>query len=64
MPSLSDIFKLPSRPPVRVEEAMREIERAVVAEHSHGNILLQMGLYKTRSDQDADCDEALAYAFD
>lgn len=44
------LFRLPAKAPANGDAILQEIDRQVISAHSHGNILLQMGLYYTKED--------------
>jgi len=46
----SKALRLPAKAPANGEAILQEIDRQVISTHSHGNILLQMGLYYTKAD--------------
>lgn len=56
-------FELPPAPSTSTDADRERLARGVVAERSHGNILLQQGKYYTEEDLEAECEQARRYDF-
>lgn len=61
--TLRRVFELPPAPPASTETDRERLARSVVAERSHGNILLQQGKYYTKEDLEAECEQVRRYDF-
>lgn len=60
---LISAFELPPPPPSNTEADRERLARGVVAERSHGNVLLQQGKYYTKEDIEAEYENVRRYDF-
>lgn len=58
---LFSALELPPAPPTNTEADRERLARGVVAERSHGNVLLQRGQYYTKEDIDAEYESVRRY---
>ena len=59
---MSRLFRLPAKPPIDGDVGLREVDREVIEQHSHGNILLQCGSYYVKEDVENEKEELRQFA--